>query len=84
MNIQSLIHFPLLKKLPTALQQITSLDVDSEFTNISSDKTINICIDELYNINENPPKIPKNDFLDTLNIATEEPFSKFINHITNK
>ena len=38
---------------------MASLDVGSLFTNIPLDKTIDICIDNLYNDNENPPDIPK-------------------------
>ena len=34
---------------------MASLGVDSLFTNTSIDETINICIDNLYNDNENPP-----------------------------
>ena len=39
-----------------------SLDVDTTFTNISQDKTTDICTDSLYNDNENTPKIPKDVF----------------------
>ena len=37
---------------------MASLNVDSLFTNISLDKTIDICFDRLYNNNENNPKNP--------------------------
>ena len=36
---------------------MTSLDIDSLFTNIYLDETINTCADNLYNGNENPPNI---------------------------
>ena len=48
------------------------LDVDSLFSNILLEETINICVDNLYNYNGNPPNIPKHDFHDLLNIATKE------------
>ena len=38
---------------------MASLDVDSLFTNIPLDETINICIDSLHKDDENSPKIPK-------------------------
>ena len=38
---------------------MASLDVDSLFTNIPLDETINICIDSLYKDDDNTPKIPK-------------------------
>ena len=37
---------------------VVSLDVDSLFTNIPLDETINICVDNLYNDNKNTPNIP--------------------------
>ena len=37
---------------------MSSLDVDSLFTNISLDKNIHICVDSLYKDDENTPKIP--------------------------
>ena len=42
---------------------MASLDVYSLLTNIPVEKTINICVDNLYNDNENPPNIPKHDVL---------------------
>ena len=56
---------------------MASLDNDSLFTNIPLDETINICIDNLYNGNENPPNIPKFDFRNLLNIAIKESFFTF-------
>ena len=42
------------------------LDVDSLFTNTPLEETIDICIDSLYNDNENTPKIPKDVFCNCL------------------
>ena len=53
---------------------MASLGVDSLLTNISLDKNIDICVDSLYNDNENLPNIPKHDFRNLLNIATKESF----------
>ena len=53
---------------------MASLDIDSLFTNIPLDEIIDICVDNLYNDNENPPNIPKHDFRNLLNITTKEPF----------
>ena len=55
------------------------LDVDSLLTNIPLDETIDICVDNLYNGNKNPPNIPKHDFRNLLNIATKESFFMFNN-----
>ena len=41
---------------------MASLNVDSSFTNIPLDKTIDIHLDNLFNGNANPLKIPKYDF----------------------
>ena len=48
-----------------------SLDVDSLFTNIPLDETIDICIDSLYKDDENSPKIPKDVFCNLLTMATK-------------
>ena len=49
-----------------------SLDVDSLFTNIPLEETINICISLLYN-NENVAKvINKSEFKNFLSLATQE------------
>ena len=45
---------------------MASIDVDSLFTNIPLDETIDICVDNLRNDNENPPNIPKHDFRNLL------------------
>ena len=59
---------------------MASLDIDSLFTNIPLEETINICVDNLYNDNENPRNIPKHDFHNLLNIATKETFLMFNNN----
>ena len=53
---------------------MASLDVDSLFTNIPLDETIDICIDSLYKDDENSPEIPKDVFLNVLTVATKELF----------
>ena len=53
---------------------MASLDVDSLFTNISLDETIDICIDSLYKDDENTPEIPKDVFRNLLTVATKESF----------
>ena len=63
---------------------MASLDIDSLFTNILLDETIEICVDKLYNNNENPPNIPKHDFYNLLNIVTKESFLCLATNIINK
>ena len=58
---------------------MASLDVDSLFTNIPLDETIDICIDSLYKDDDNTPKIPKNVFRNLLAVATKESFFIFNN-----
>ena len=58
---------------------MASLDFDSLFTNIALEETIDICVDNLYNDNENLPNIPKHNFRNLLNIATKETFFMFNN-----
>ena len=58
---------------------MASLDVDSLFSNIPLDETIDICIDSLYKDDENTPKIPKDIFRNLLTLATIESFFKFNN-----
>ena len=59
---------------------MASLDVDSLFTNIPLDETINICIDSLYKDDENTPKIPKDVFR---NLLTWPPKNRFLCLTTN-
>ena len=56
---------------------MASLDVDSLFTNIPLDKTIDICIDNLYKDDENSSKIPKDVFCNLVTVATRESFFMF-------
>ena len=51
---------------------MASLDVDSLFTNIPLDEAIDICIDSLYNDDENSPKIPIDVFCNLVTVATKE------------
>ena len=48
-----------------------SLDVDSLFTNIPLDKTIDICIDSLSKDDENSPKITKDIFCNLPTMVTK-------------
>ena len=58
---------------------MASLDVDSLFTNIPLEETIDICVDNLYSDNENPPNTLKHNFRNFLDIATKETFYMFNN-----
>ena len=53
---------------------MASLDVDSLFTNIPLDESIDISVENLYNENKNPPNTLKHDFRKLLNISTKESF----------
>ena len=59
---------------------MAGLAVDSLFTNIPLDETIDICIGSLHNDNENTPKISKDVFRNLLNEATKESFFIFNNN----
>ena len=74
MNKPSQTHFISLKKFVNK-----TLNVDSLFTNIPLNETIDISIDSLYKDNENTPKIPKNLFRNLLNVPTKESFFTFNN-----
>ena len=58
---------------------MASLHVDSLFTNIPLDKTIDICIDSLCKDDENNPKISKDIFNNLFIVASEESFFMFNN-----
>ena len=60
--------------------RMADLDVDSLLTVIPLDEAIDISNDILYNGNDNPPRIPKNNFQNLLNIANREYFF----HVNNK
>ena len=52
---------------------VAGLDVDASFTNIPLDETIDICIKKLFKtLNTLVKGISKNDFCDSLNLATKE------------
>ena len=57
---------------------MATLDIDSVFTNIPLNETVDICIDKLF---QNPEalvnKIPRNDFCDLLNLAIKKSFFTF-------
>ena len=63
---------------------MASLDFDSLFTNIALEETIDICVDNLYNDNENPTNIPRHNFCNFLNLATKETFFMFNNKYYNR
>ena len=46
---------------------------------IPLEETIDICVDNLYSDNENPPNIPNHNFRNLLNIATKETLFMFNN-----
>ena len=79
MNKPSQTHFISLKKFVNK-----TLNVDSLFTNIPLDKTIDISIDSLYKDNENTPKIPKNLFRNLLNVPTKESFLRLTTNSIHK
>ena len=56
---------------------IGSLDVDSLLTNISFDKTINICTNTVYSEQDVIQGINKEEFRNLLSLATKEPYSIF-------
>ena len=58
---------------------MASLDVDSLFTNIPLEQTVDICIDSLCKDVENSPEIPKDVFHNLFTVATKESFFMFYN-----
>ena len=72
-------HFAEEISLQDSNLHMASLNVDSLFTNIPLEEAIDICVDNLYSDNENPPNIPKHNFRNFLNIATKETFIMFNN-----
>ena len=65
--------------------RMASLDLDSLFTNIPLDETIDICLDNLYNGHENPRNILKHDFNNLLNIClTKNHFTRLRTNVMNK
>ena len=60
--------------------KMASLDVDSSFTNLSLDETIDICLKKLFRTPDTLVKgISKNDFSDLLNLVTMESIFTFNN-----
>ena len=60
---------------------MASLDVDSLFTNIPLDKTIDICIDSLYKDDQNTPRISKDVFRYLVIVITQELFFMLNNKV---
>ena len=58
---------------------MASLDIDSLFTNIPLDETIDICIDSLYNDKVSNSQILKDVFRNLLYVATKVSFFMFKN-----
>ena len=54
-----------------------SLDVDSLFTNIPLEETIEICTDELFKESESVAGLSKIKFKELLSLATEDPHFVF-------
>ena len=77
-NKPSEINSILPKKCVTNLY-VASIDVDYLSSKIFLDKTFVICMDSLYNDNENTPRIPKDVLRNLLNLATIESYSMLNN-----
>ena len=58
---------------------MANLVVDSLFTKVLLDKTIDIYLDDLYNGKKNPLNILKHDFEDLLNITAKQSLFMFNN-----
>ena len=58
---------------------MASQDVESLFTNVLLNETIDTGVDNLCNDNENPPNTPKHDFRNLFNTVTKESFFLFNN-----
>ena len=54
-----------------------SLDVDSLFTNIPLEETINICTESIYDQNDSVEGLNKSEFKELLFLATKEPYFIF-------
>ena len=61
--------------------KMCSFDIKSLFTNVPVDETINICLNELYNSDLIPPKIPKDVCLSLLNMAVKNVEFSFNSYI---
>ena len=58
-----------------------SFDIKSLFTNVPVDETITICLNELYNSDLTPPKIPKDICFSLLNMAVKNVEFSFNSYI---
>ena len=56
---------------------MASLDVDSLFTNIPLDETINICIESIFNESDFVEGLNKSEFKELLSLATKESYFIF-------
>ena len=56
---------------------MTSFDIDSLFTNIHLEETINICVDKLFENNTNVNNLTKESFRSLLELATLDSFFIF-------
>ena len=56
---------------------MSSLHVDSLFTNIPLEETINICIKSIYNQNNSAEVLNKSKFKELLSLATKESYFIF-------
>ena len=74
LTVVSSVHFAEESCQQDSNLHMVSLDVDSLFTNILLEETIDIFVDNLYNDNEDLPNIRKHTFRNFLNIATKETF----------
>ena len=63
---------------------MASLDVDSLFTNIPLDETLNIIIEILFSENETVHNLNKDQFKCLLTLATKESYFLFMGNYTNK
>ena len=54
-----------------------SLDVDSFFTNIPLEETINICTESIYDQNDSVEGLNKSEFKELLSLATKESYFNF-------
>ena len=83
-NITDSLHFAeeICKRDPNLY--MASLDVDSLFTNIPLDETIDVCIDSLYKDDEKSPKVPKDVFRNLLTVTTKESFLCLTTNSINK
>ena len=61
-----------------------SLGIDSHFTNILLEETMEICTNNLFKNNDIVHVLKKNEFKDLLSLATKEPYFIFSNILYKK